>query len=458
MRRSRDREAAPSRAPHWFYAFIPVNIANGATSPLIPLYMVISLGASVLDVGFLFFFTSLAAVPGAILWGRLSDRIHRRRLFVLIGLASFAFTLPIMAITRDLWVYLLANALLGFFQAAGAATSTVLIMETHPQKEWPHEIGRFAEVSGVAFVGGLLLGAVWFLSVPLVLGPSFSLEMLFLFSAFLSGLSVVMGAITLREGHRRVSRAEAADSLAHLGHSIIEKRRMFALGFHHVAHLSWRGVVAAARKPIGAYCFGIFLLFTGFLVFNAPLPIFLLNEARLSKELIFWVYLANSGVAAALYARAGRRCAKDPPHRLLLLAAGSRIILYPVFAVSILLFGPGSFPSLFMLSTLNAMAGASWAFINVASSVVASQLAEPENKAEAMGLYNASIGAGAIVGSVLGGVLAQQFAYLEVFITASLCIAAGVIVVLLTSTWAPRVVEDKRPTRARRRLTWPGRG
>jgi MFS family permease len=437
----------PAAAPRWFYAFGPVNIANGATAPLIPLYMVIVLHASVLDVGLVFFFSSLAAVPGAMFWGRLSDRLHRRRAFVLIGLASFALTLPLMALTDSLPVYLAANALLGFLQAAGAATSSVLIMESFPEREWAPRIGRFAQVSGVCFVVGLVLGAFWFMLVPPAFGQAFALAVMFVLAAALSAVSAVLGIATIKEGHRRVDRAAAAETLARLGHSIIERRHAFFMRAHHLPSVSFKSIAAHARQPIGAYCAGILLLFTGFLVFNAPLPVFFLSEAGLAQTLIFWVYVSNSTIAAALYLYAGRRCDDVEPRSLLALAAGSRMIIYPLFAVAVALLGAGNLGVLIALLALNAAAGASWAFINVSSSVLAARLAPANAKAQAMGLYNAAIGAGAIIGSLLGGLLAQRFPYVFVFVAASLIILSGIVVILAA---ASKVGEDVPRTHERR--------
>jgi MFS family permease len=391
--------------------------------------MIIALNASIFDVGLVVFFTSLTAVPGAILWGKLSDRLHRRRPFVLIGLVSFALTLPIMAATRDLYVYLAANALLGLLQASAAATSSVLIMESFHPRQWPEQIGRFARVSGIAFVGGLLLGAAWFGLAPSVLGPMLALDALFLIGAALSAVSVVVGMFTIKEGHHRVDRQAAIDALAHLGHSIIEKRHGYLVRFTHISSLSFSGMRGQMCQPVGRFCLGIFLLFTGFLIFNAPLPVFLLREAGLAQDLIFWVYIANSTLAAALYVYAGKRCRDRSPRRALLAASWSRVLVYPMFAVAVLSLGPGSPWALIALLVLNAAAGASWAFINVASSVVAAQLARPESKGQAMGLYNAAIGAGAIAGALLGGALAANLPYLEVFLAASVVIAAGAVTV-----------------------------
>jgi len=420
-------ERTPS--PRWFYAYAPMSVAMGLSTPLIPLFMVVALHASLLDVGLLVFFTSLAAVPGAILWGRVSDRLHRRRAFVLLGLGSLAVTLPLMAWTREPAVYFAANALLGLLQAAGAATATVLIMESMHPRDWPRQIGRFAQISGVAFVGGLLLGAVWLAVAPGPLGEQAALVGLFLVGAALSSAAVAVGALTLREGHHRVDRLAAAAALAHLGHSIIERRHGFFVRFTMISGLSWKGLARSAGHPSGRFALGTGVLFTGFLVFNAPLPVFLLREAQLTHDLVFWVYMASAGLSAALYAYAGRRCQARPPRGVLLRASWSRVAVYPLFAVAVLALGPATPAALAALLALNALAGAAWAFINVGGSVVASDLAEPEARGQAIGLYNAAIGAGSIVGAAVGGLLAQSFPFLVVFAIAAAFIAAGALTV-----------------------------
>lgn len=413
------------RAPAWFYAYAPLNVATGLATPLIPLYFITVLQASLLDVGLLVFFTSVAAVPGAILWGRLSDRLQRRRPFVLLGLASIALTMPLMAWTRDTTVYFAANAALGLFQAAGAATATVLIMESSHPREWPRAIGRFAQVSGVAFVLGLVLGVVWLAAVPQAIGQEGALEWLFIIGSALSALSVAAATVVVREGHHRVDRQAASAALAPLGHSIVERRNGFFVRFTMISALSWRELRRHGAQPAGRYAFGTGALFTGFLVFYAPLPVFLLQEARFSSDQVFSVYLASAALSALLYAYAGRRAEERSARGLLLRASTLRAAVFPLFAVAVLSLGPGTPATLVAVLALNALAGVAWAFINVGGSVMASDLAAPAARGQSIGLYNAAIGVGSIAGAALGGLLAQSLPFPAVFLVASAFIGAG---------------------------------
>ena len=126
-----------------------------------------------------------------------------------------------------------------------------------------------------------------------------------------------------------------------------------------------------------------------------------------------------------------------------------------VFALALLVFAPGSSGLLVAILILNAVAGASWAFINVGGSVVASRLAPAEAKGQVMGLYNAAIGAGSIAGSLLGGIFAQHMAYVEVFAAASGFIALGAIVIAVSSA-AGTVHEGPVRWRALRSLGFGG--
>src|SRR3970282_593777 len=89
-----------SKDDRWFYAYLPNGMAGGATSPLIPLFTRV-LGGSVADVGAVAAAASIASVPAFMAWGSLSDRLHRRKVFVLIGFLGLALSLFLMGISRN---------------------------------------------------------------------------------------------------------------------------------------------------------------------------------------------------------------------------------------------------------------------------------------------------------------------------------------------------------------------
>jgi MFS family permease len=75
----------------WHISFVPYKGAFGIANVLFPLYIAI-IGGSIADVGLVVAAFNLASIPGLILWGKLSDRSARRRIFIIFGfLASTIF-------------------------------------------------------------------------------------------------------------------------------------------------------------------------------------------------------------------------------------------------------------------------------------------------------------------------------------------------------------------------------
>src|SRR5207249_3477020 len=101
----------------WFYSYLPRGVARGATSALMPLFAY-ALGGTLFTVGIIAAAASLASVPAFILWGSLSDRFVRRKVFLLIGFVGSGIALLAMAVSGSMSQFYLANLLAGFLGAA----------------------------------------------------------------------------------------------------------------------------------------------------------------------------------------------------------------------------------------------------------------------------------------------------------------------------------------------------
>jgi len=88
-------------------------------------------------VGIIAAATSLASVPAFILWGSLSDRFARRKVFLLIGFVGSGIALFAMAVSGNMSQFYLANLLAGFLGAASGPAGTVLLMETSKRSNGP---------------------------------------------------------------------------------------------------------------------------------------------------------------------------------------------------------------------------------------------------------------------------------------------------------------------------------
>jgi len=413
---------------HWFYSYLPQGVAGGATSALIPLFAY-ALGGTLFTVGIIAAATSLASVPAFILWGSLSDRFARRKVFLLIGFLGSGIALLAMAVSGNMSQFYLANLLAGFLGAASGPAGTVLLMETSKRSEWPARLALVSRIAAIGWVAGLALGVAW-----LVIGPGLlaaevsSMRALFVIGAALGLLSGLLAQVWTREPAVRVDRREVhvADV-----HARIERGRYLPIRILHFFNpLDWRKKVRLTRT-LRIYLVCVFLLFGGFTSFYGFFPIFLKQSYGLGSPEIFAVYIASQATSIAVYPRVGRWVSSRGDRSTQLYASLGRSMLFPSF----LLVGMAALPYVARLGiaiALHAGVGLCWAPINVAGSILVSRLAPEDGRAEAFGTYNAVQGFGSILGPLLGGFAAQYLGYAMAFGTSVALILAGCAILAAT--------------------------
>ena len=167
--------------------------AGGATMPFFSLYAT-SLGASLGQIGLVVGVQSAVAVVSGLLWGRVADRIGRRKPFIVGAVGSMALTsLAIAQVPSWPWLVPL-HVLLGVAQGSQQVSSLALmgdILEGHPRR------GRL--VSGYRMSGSLAF------SVSIVMSgwiaENVGLRGSFLLAAGVYGLSFLV-SLFIREPRR----------------------------------------------------------------------------------------------------------------------------------------------------------------------------------------------------------------------------------------------------------------
>jgi len=425
---------------HWFYSYLPQGVAGGATSTLIPLFAY-ALGGSLLTVGIIAAATSLASVPAFILWGSLSDRTARRKVFLLIGFLGSGIALFAMALCGTMSQFYLANLLAGFWGAASGPAGTVLLMETSKRAEWPSRLALVSRIGAIGWVAGLGLGIAWLVIGPGLLSAELSsMRALFVIGAALGLLSGLLVQIWTREPAVRVDRRDV-----HLAdvHARIERGRYLPIRIiHFINPLDWRRKVRLPHA-LRMYLVCVFLMFGGFTAFYGFFPIFLKQSYGLGSPEIFAVYIASQATSIAVYPRVGRWVSARGDRSTQLYAAVGRSMLFPSF----LLVGIAALPygaRLGAAIALHAGVGLCWALINVAGSTLVSRLAPENGRAEAFGTYNAVQGFGSILGPLLGGFAAQYLGYAMAFGTSVGLILAGCAILAATRVSEVAAVSENR--------------
>jgi len=399
----------------WFHGVLLANMAQGGSSLLIPLFAAGVLGATVAEVGWITGLASLVAVPAGLLWGRLSDRMGRRKPFVLIGFAGVSIALLLMGVSRSIFQLTLLNVLLSFTWLAGAAVVTLLALAGTEQARWESRIGVLQRKIGTGWVSGLLLGAIWTGAIaPLLGGGEAGLRSLFLVLAGLGALGTLIAWrwIDERPLPRAVEERRFQGLLIAAG-QLVERFKFAPQRLYHIA--SPRRLWAAAQGVNGfgpvltRYFYAVAVFFTGFAMFFIPYPIFLREVLGLSSTEIFALWVLHSGTSAYFNLRVGLWAERWGSRRVQELALILRASVF--LAIGLLLPALAAQPALArsLVGTFFLLTGLTWASVNVTAIAIISKRAPEGLRGQALGTYHALAGLGWVIGSVIGG----QIAYLS---------------------------------------------
>ncbi len=173
-------------------------IGFGIMIPVLPFYAR-EFGASATTLGFLFTIYAAAQFLCAPAWGRLSDRIGRRRV-MLMTIAGTALALLGLGLARSLAWLFVARAVGGAF-AANIGVASAYITDVTSEQERTRWMGMLGACFGVGFVLGPAIGGA--------LAP-FGFAIPMFAAAGLAGANLVHAAFSLPEPAARARRLEEA--------------------------------------------------------------------------------------------------------------------------------------------------------------------------------------------------------------------------------------------------------
>lgn len=418
----------------WLYAWALGSVALGGASLIVPLH-VVSLGGTPFTLGILASVAAFAGVPGALVVGRLADRTGKRRLYVLGALVLVVVMLLLMAAISSIPFVIFANGVLWFAFAAVTPVLTILAVSGHPIEDWSDRIAQVNKYQGVGWALGLLAGVIW-----TGLGSRFySIEtvytMFFIGTAACAAGGLFLGIqyfpadpVGRGSSGTRVSGARIRRVLQRTNRLSV---RMVLFPFT-VPRMEFRGLrtrrlLDRFTRVLAIYFGAVFVVFTGFAAFFAPLPAFLTDVGFRSDE-IFFLYLLSSVGSAVTFGTAGRIARSLDVSRFqgigLLLRGGA----FPIVAIVGLTLG-ASLLSLALSGVLLVLVGVAWAIIAVTAGTLVSRLAPMTVRGEALGVYAALGALAGGFGSILGGWIATM-SYLVAFGAAGALVVLGAIIVL----------------------------
>ncbi|NJF24877.1 MFS transporter [Thermococcus sp. Bubb.Bath] len=401
-RRQMRHRPDPSR---WFYSFIPFKVATGGAAPLIPL-LTMNVGGGPADVGIVNAIGSTFSMLGGLFWGKLSDRLNRRKAFLMAGFLGTAITTMVFALAHSVHQVMAINAVYTFSIAATIPIPVLIITKAFRLEDWDYAIGRFNEISGWAWVLGLVVG--------LLLTPLLGIRMTFVALGLIGLLSSPWGERTIREVPLHVDRRILG---VYAGY-VVEKFRYIPNMITHLPRFSTKG--------FGRLYLSSLLFWIGAMLYFTQFPV-LLKAHGFGATPLYIMSIGNSAVSAFMYTRVGLKLRKSGGYNALISGLSLRALAFGLLAFTARL-GGTPFVVLAFLSYF--LAGYTWAYIGISTTSIISRFAPPKERGALIGTYNMVSSLGAIAGNFLSGVLTEEFGFTVDFILATLLIGVSILPLL----------------------------
>jgi len=406
----------------WYAAFFAANLVMGTSSVLIPLKIDRVLHQGPSQLGILATCASLAAMLGSLLWGRLSDAIHRRKAFVVASYLMIGVAHVGLAVSPSLAGLVLHNTLLSFFWVANASVAVLLVIERQDEGTWESKISVLNLSGATGWLLGLVLGGFGVSAAFVELSLTSGMQALLLALSALGFVAAALAAWLVPTTRARFTKRTFRGVAIAVGNLLVEAWRFNPL---HLYHRSSIRRLLSLRRETRLFLVASALAFTGIGFFAVPLALLLSQRLGYSPSLVFYGYVVlHSGIVLA-YPFALHRIRRAGNRRVQMAAVGTRAALFAL-AAGVLWLTSGipwgaTAPFLFLV-------GVSWSFFQLSGVALASRLAKPENRGLALGTYNAIAGASSTVAGVCSGYLAQLVGHHITYVVASVLLLCAIVV------------------------------
>lgn len=415
----------------WFYGALLANVAQGGTSLLIPLFATAVLGASVREVGWITGLASLTGVLASPWWGWLSDRIGRRKPFVVVGFVGLTFSLLMMGLSQSVAQMILLNAFLNFTWLASAAVVTLLAIAGTDHSRWESRIGALHRHMGTGWVLGLILGSLWtgLMGHWLFQSSEVSMRTLYFMLAGVAAAGAFFARhwITEKPLPRRVEERRFQGLVMAAG-QLVERFKYAPFRLYHIANPPRMWAFIRGANGFGTsltqYYYAVLVFFTGFTMFFIPYPIFLKEVLQLSSGEIFALWVVHSGTSAYFNSRVAHLVERWSNRRLQLAALLLRSSVFILAGLVLPQLTGQRAMALVLIVIFFLLTGLSWASINITAIALISRRVKEGLRGQALGTYHALAGLGSFLGAVLGGQVAN-ISYTANFMLAAVVVLFG---------------------------------
>ena len=375
---------------------------------MVPLY-ILYLGGNVVQVALITTLYNAVLIPASIFWGRMTDRLERRRVFFVIASAGTTAIFAAMFLLPNLSDLAALYGALGLVVTANAVAANLLVMETSEKKDWVASYSTLYLIVNLGTIIGVAVGVVWTSTLPL--GPF----LVFCAAVVLSYRLISEPKRTMETGHLSPNPADIPSRLYR--HAVLLAHPI------SVSKGTARDALRVLRAARAGAMTGSFLLFSSAFLFttassffNTPFVPFLVRSGLGDNE-VFAVALINTVAAVAVYRWMGgfARWLGGPKGGLYSLVA--RTILCLVLAAAAL--AVSGFAMFLLAMVFYALMGLTYAVWNSSTSVVLLSSLGQARQGSIIGLYAALGARGTVAGSLFTGYVAYYLGYATTFTVAA---------------------------------------
>lgn len=400
---------------NWIYTTIFANISMGPLSTIVVLYILAS-GGGVIEAAYAITAGTAITIPASYIWGKISDLYQRRKAQIIVSYIGLAGPLLALFFINNVLDIILMYALYSFFITANASPLNLLVMETSSKDAWSRV---FSKLQLAAAVGGTVGYAFAFVVTDII-----SLKFLILILFFISLISIITSAIFVPEPAKKIDEAifvtESSAFLSRmLTNSIVFIKTTNVNIIKIIKSFKFRNLMHSNLSKL--YC-AIFVFFVGSGLFNTVYPAGL-EKNGLSESTIFLIIFIAMIVQTITFYYLG-----STPHNIatshglysaLFLRTGAYVMIGIIFFFS---------RNLIFYSNLifyPLASGVGYSIFYTASSVLVFHAIGENGRGMALGVYNAIIGIGYLIGALFSGYVSYYIGFWFTFILAGIIVMSS---------------------------------
>jgi len=344
-----------------FYGLCVVNlllrIEWSISTSMLPLY-IHDLGGSPLEVGLVFSVFAGISVFSNTLWGAVSDRVGKRKVFIVGGMAAIVPIFVLMAFQTDRLGLILLRGSTAIFKGAVVPTAWALVADLSPPERMGVNLGVFSALETAGFAVGPILGGL--------VADMFGFPTLWLFVA-----GICLGGVTVF-----VLLGSDPPTIRSLG------RQPF-----------WEAFRLSLFARIGVLCLASAIALLGYSLLGPNLNVYLFEELGFNRTTIGSLAFVGTGVTTLLQPLIGSYSDRYGRKPFLILAAVNLV------CGNILLFFSRN---LFMVLAAQLLISNFGFFRSVGSAYIADTV-PPTEKSMALGFFNSVDSLSRSIGATVGG-------------------------------------------------------